>query len=68
MIETALEEYTTYDRGDLCADLDRALGDLVKRTLHRYMPRDRAERLRQEYIDHLADEVIAYDKGNSNPS
>ena len=64
--QSLVEEYTAYDRGDLCADIDRVLGDVIKRALHRYMPRDEAERLRQEYVGHFADEVIAYDKGNSH--
>lgn len=70
MIETALEDYTAYDRGDLCSELDRALGDLIERTMHRYMPRKIAQSIRRNKISELADSVIGYDqshdKSNSN--
>lgn len=68
MIETAIEEYTAYDRGDLCAELDRALGDLIERTIHRYMPREHARDVRRQMCEDLADIVIDYDKSSSNPA
>lgn len=68
MIETALEDYTAYDRGDLCSELDRALGDLIERTMHRHMPRKIAQAIRRNLIGELADKVIEYDQshGKSN--
>jgi hypothetical protein len=68
MIETAIEDYTAFDRGDLCADIDRAMGDLIERTMHRYMPRDLAQGVRRQLCGDLADIVIDYDKSSSNPS
>lgn len=66
MIETAVEDYTAYDRGDLCSELDRVLGDLIERTMHRYMPRELARATRRNKINELADGVIDYDKSSSN--
>lgn len=70
--ETAPEDYTTYDRGDLCSELDSVLGDLIERTMHRYMPRKIAGAIRRNLIGELADKVIEYDqthgKSSSNPT
>ena len=68
MTEQAIEDYTAYDRGDLCSEIDRALGDLLERTMHRYMPRQIAKEVRRTAIDKLADKVIRYDKSGSDPS
>ncbi len=70
MIEATLDDYTVYDRGDLCSELDRALGDLIERTMHRYMPRKIAQSVRRNKINELDDSIIGYDqthgKSNSN--
>ena len=69
MIEQArADDYTTYDRGDLCSEIDRALGDLLERTMHRYFPRKDAHQVRRHTISDLADKVIDYDKSGSNPA
>jgi hypothetical protein len=66
MIETAIEDYTAFDRGDLCADIDRALGDLIERTMHRYMPKKIAHNVRRAFVSELADKVIEYDKSQGS--
>ncbi len=68
MIETATEDYTAFDRGDLCSELDRVLGDLIERTMHRYMPRKTAGQVRRNIVQELADKVIDYDKSSSHSS
>lgn len=62
--EITVEDYTAYDRGDLCSELDRALGDLIERTMHRYMPREEAKAERHNSINNFADKVIARDKAH----
>ena len=64
--ETVLEDYTAYDRGDLCSELDRALGDLIERTMHRYMPKKMAHNVRRTTVSGLADKVIEYDQSTSH--
>lgn len=67
-VEASIDDYTAYDRGDLCSELDRVLGDLIERTMHRYMPRKIAQSVRRNKISELADSVIGYDQthGESN--
>jgi hypothetical protein len=64
--EPVIEDYTAFDRGDLCADIDRALGDLIERTMHRYMPHDLAQGVRRQLCGDLADIVIDYDKSQGS--
>lgn len=66
MTEQAIEDYTAYDKGDLCHELDRALGDLIERAMHRYMPKKIAHAVRRATINDLADTVIDYDKGGTH--
>ena len=67
MTQQATDDYTAYDRGDLCLEIDRALGDLLERVINRYMPRELAADVRQQICGDLADIVIDYDKSGSNP-
>lgn len=68
MTEQAIENYTTYDRGALCEELDAVLGDQIERTMHRYMPKSAAKEERRDAAKHFADRIIAYDKSSSNPA
>lgn len=46
-----------HDRGDLLADIDRALGDIFERTMQRYVGPARARELRRAIIEELGNEV-----------
>jgi hypothetical protein len=61
-------DYTTYDRGALCEEIDGVLGDQIERLMHRYMPKSAAKEERHEATKHFADRIIARDKSGSNPS
>ena len=66
--ELATDDYTAYDRGDLCSEIDRALGDMLERVINRYMPGDLARDVRHQICGDLADIVIDYDKSNGDPA
>ncbi len=68
MTQQAIDDYTAYDRGDLCSELDRALGDLIERVIHRYMPQELAGDVRRQICGDLADIVIDYDKSHGDPA
>lgn len=46
-----------HDRGDLLADIDRALGDIFERTMQRYVGPTRARELRRAIVEELGNEV-----------
>lgn len=60
------EDYTAYDRGALCEELDRALGEQIERLMHRYMPKSAAKEERRNAAKHLADRIIVRDKSSSH--
>lgn len=64
-VKPAIDDYTAYDRGDLSADIDCALGDLLERVVNRYMPGELARDVRRQICGDLADIVIDYDKSQS---
>ena len=61
-------DHTAYDRGDLCVELDQALGDLIERIAHRYIPKQSAHNLRRKTITDIADSVIAHDTQSNSHS
>lgn len=64
LADRLIDDYTAYDRGDLCSELDRALGDLIERVLHRYMTREEAQVERRNSIGDFADTIIQRDKAH----
>lgn len=54
-------EHTTYDLGDLRAELDNRIGDLIEKTAHRYLPRDVARHVRRNMVSDIADKIVRWD-------
>lgn len=56
------EPQSAYDVGDLLSEIDEAMGPIIERTAHRYLPKPMAQDIRKKFVRQVADTAIQYDK------
>ena len=57
-----LTEQSAYDMGDLLSEIDEAMGPIIERIAHRYLPKPMAQDIRKKFVRQVADTVVQHGK------
>lgn len=60
--QTTTDPIVGFDKGDLLSDIDRQIGDVIERTVNRYLDREMARQIRKVAVEDIGEKIITFDR------